>query len=686
MSGTAYQQSRCSKASGLGAAQMVVATMAWCILLLFGAGQAHAQFTVSMNATAPISALTFNPFPDPLVPTGFEDVIEWTADTAAQRLEIGQSFQVTSPTNWNVTAIVLPIDVGTLLIPPVPGQPLTIQWWLVLNAGSTTATPFGPQLNGVVPVGLVDGYCRFTFTNPITLTAGQFYAFTIGYGGATADAQKVPLPFFETRQAPDPFPNGRAMFRENTPLGFVAQGRTPPYTNPTDLVFFVLGTGPQTQVPNQPTPGGGIIIGNGINNRGVGGISINTKGILQNATRDELGALAKLRLKVMEPVPANLGEKTALRKVSLRGIEDAISKQKWGGKQVPDAIRYLGGLQRIRYVLVYPELHDIVLAGPAENWGADARGNVVGKTSGRPVMQLDDLLAALRSARQAAAGGISCSIDPTKEGLDRLRTLAGTLTSIGDPQTTAANIEQTLGAQQISIHGVPPTSHFANVLVAADYRMKRIAMGLEPSPLRTLPSFLQMMTGSGRGMSNMLPRWWLEPKYDPILQDGERLAFELRNGSVKAMTEEDFLNAAGNIEHTGKANPMAQRWADLMTKHYDELAVAEPVFGELQNCIDLAIVAALLVKERLPERANCRLPTMTGVQGAKISELPVPKTVDSQASVLRKGRGWVISASGGVKINSWQIVNTTETSDRLPEVRTTATPKKSTKAPAWWWD
>jgi len=30
-----------------------------------------------------------------------------------------------------------------------------------------------------------------------------------------------------------------------------------------------------------------------------------------------------------------------------------------------------------------------------------------------------------------------------------------------------------------------------------------------------------------------------------------------------------------------------------MTQHYPELALAEPVFGELRNCMELAVVGAL---------------------------------------------------------------------------------------------
>jgi hypothetical protein len=53
--------------------------------------------------------------------------------------------------------------------------------------------------------------------------------------------------------------------------------------------------------------------------------------------------------------------------------------------------------ERIEYVFAYPDSHDIVLAGPAEGWTVDDRGNVVGTNSGAAVLHLVDLIAALRT-------------------------------------------------------------------------------------------------------------------------------------------------------------------------------------------------------------------------------------------------------------------------------------------------
>ncbi|MGO8689039.1 MAG: DUF1598 domain-containing protein [Thermoguttaceae bacterium] len=411
----------------------------------------------------------------------------------------------------------------------------------------------------------------------------------------------------------------------------------------------------------------------------VGGISINADGVLKNATLDGLGNLNQFWAKNLQKVPDGLGPMAGMRKVSLRNLEAAVEESVKTGKPLAQDIKFLGGLQAIRYVLVYPEQHDIVLVGPGEGWRVDTRGNLVGVTTGRPVMWLEDLLVALRSAKQAAQGGITCSIDPDAQRASQLRNETKNLRAGVDPQAVASSAEQTLGTEAIRFHGVPATSHFARILVAADYHMKRLAMNFDPSPVRGLPSYLQMLPPGGRaGTGNMMQRWWLEPKYESVLRDAEGLSWEFRGGSVQAMTEEDFLTANGAREHTGKANRLAQRWADNMTKKYNALAVAEPIFGQLQNCMELAIVGALIVKENLPAKTGNSLPALMDEKSFKTEEYRAPKEVDSKASIL----GRHIAVSGGVSIQSWLIVDRAQKSDAPTAVRAKATPA----GPAWCWN
>ena len=417
--------------------------------------------------------------------------------------------------------------------------------------------------------------------------------------------------------------------------------------------------------------------------RSVGGVSIDGNGHLQNARPDDQGELSRLRTQMLAKVSAPLGQQAKLRKISLRRLEAAIESYTREGKQLPDEIKYLAGLQQIRYIFVDPEGHDIILAGPAEGWKVDRRGFVVGVTTGRPVLLLDDLLVALRTAGRAADGPISCSIDPTAEGLARLQNHVAKLKTIGKPTATATGIENVLGQQSISIEGVSPTSHFARVLVAADYRMKRLAMAFEPSPVRGLPSYISMVPAGPRGINNMLPRWWLEPQYEAILHDADGLAWELRGSSVKTMTEEDFLAVGGQRRHTGQANPVAQRWARNMTNAFAELAAAEPIFGQLQNCMDLAVVATVIVKQRLPEKAGHSLPILMQSSALTVDEFAAPKQVASKASLTKQGRNWIIAVSGGVKIVPQEVLRRARVKAEMEALRIENAVGRHDD---WWWN
>jgi hypothetical protein len=446
------------------------------------------------------------------------------------------------------------------------------------------------------------------------------------------------------------------------------------------IVFlFPAGTMGQTTNITNNTTTGAAGLSTAIPVRPVGGVAIDAQGVLENVQTDALGQLAKLRAEALQKVPNGLNVFTDSRKVSLRRLEAAIEQSTKSGKPLPDDIRFLAGLQQIRYVFVYPEQKDIILVGPGEGWKIDARGNMVGITTGRPVMLLDDLLVALRTAQAAAQGGITCSIDPTAEGVARFEKFMKGKPSI---QQAAAGLAEAMGMQQVTVQGVPATSHFAQVLVAADYRMKCLGMNLQPPPRGVkLPSYLQMVPSNSSIVGT--PRWWMEPKYDPLLRDKEGLAWELCGASVQTLTEDSLFNASGQRQSTNKPNPLAKKWAENMTDQFAALALAEPVFGELRNCMELAIVGALIVKERLPDKAGYSLPVLMNSAELRPAEFNAPKQVPSQASMLPKGQKYIVSVSGGVAINSWIIADNTKQSDAAAPIRAKAAQSDGTK---WWWN
>ncbi|MEX2317373.1 MAG: DUF1598 domain-containing protein [Pirellulales bacterium] len=413
----------------------------------------------------------------------------------------------------------------------------------------------------------------------------------------------------------------------------------------------------------------------------VGGVKVDVDGVISHPDAGDFRQLQVAWQQGLEPVPADLNAAADLRFVSLRSLEAEAARALASGKPLPDAVRYLAGLQRVRYVLVYPEQKDIVLAGPAEGWRVNSLGSVVGKASGRPVLLLDDLLVALRVAESANASGISCSIDPTPEGLARMQQLSQEMARNQNmaPQVAGRQMEQAVGNQKITVTGVPATSHFARVIVAADFRMKRLAMDFEPSPVDGMPSFLDLISSRRAASNNMMPRWWLAPNYDPIRRDDGGLAWELRGQGVKCMHEEQFL-AAGSVQRTGKTDPTAQKWADTFTAKFEELAHEDSAFGELRNVMDLAVVAALVAKERLLERSGLEIPRLQ--RDVPVEEYIAPRAVPSQASFVRAGRTSFISVSGGVQIFPWQVADLTEVSKDLATARPAHSGDAST---AWYW-
>ncbi|ADB18255.1 protein of unknown function DUF1598 [Pirellula staleyi DSM 6068] len=417
---------------------------------------------------------------------------------------------------------------------------------------------------------------------------------------------------------------------------------------------------------------------NNNNNNAVGGISISPEGVVNKQVEvNRIGLRDYYRENLMK-IPAELNKPTEMRKVSLKQLEAAV---KASGKNLSvnqsEDIRFMAGLQRVEYILVYPELGDIVLVGPGEGWKVDDNANYVGVTTGRPVVRLEDFVVALRTVDNARQGGITCSIDPTAEGRQRLDQLLGSVRQFGPG--VLDGIEKALGPQQVTVTGVPATSRFARTLVASDFKMKRIAMKLDASPVAGLPSFLDMMKG---GLDNMMPRWWIATDYEPLAKSEDGLAWQIRGRGVKVMTEDEFIGDDGSVTGTGKVNPIAQKWADKMTEKYEELSVADPVFGDLRNAMDLCVVAALIAKEGLLEKANLKIPTLLGEDNnLAIQEFSAAKTIDTQCSFVKRGREFVITASGGVEISSWQACEKSEISAEVKKVHSTAAPAGNS---IWW--
>ena len=399
----------------------------------------------------------------------------------------------------------------------------------------------------------------------------------------------------------------------------------------------------------------------------VGGVKVDANGVLRAlSVQEQDEALEEARRSIVGPqgelkTPANQ------RLVSLKKIQQIVLESQKTQKPLPEEVSYLGGLTRVSNVFVYPERNDIVIAGPAEPWTVGPNGTIVGIKSGRPIVTLDDLLNAMRTVDSARKTGISVSIDPTEEGTVRLRKLLSQVKITANQsnwQSLETAMRDAFGPQQVKLQGVSANTRMARVILTADYKMKLYGMNLEKAPVDGLPSYLDMMVQSkGR---NVQSRWWMTCDYSSIEHSADRLAWKITGRGIKTLTEEEQIAADGSVSQKGKADPIAKKWADTFTSKLEELSVKDPVFGELRNIMDLCVVAAIIQSNGLQELAGCDLSACIGDNAQPtLSQVAFPTSLDPQCSFVRAAQGFVVSASGGVMVDSWQVAATAKTSDEL---------------------
>jgi hypothetical protein len=428
------------------------------------------------------------------------------------------------------------------------------------------------------------------------------------------------------------------------------------------------------------------------------GVSIDAGGVIQMQTlADPTGALRAQRVQAAErQLPRDVQVHAPLRKISLTRLERAMMQCRAAGRPYDDVMLNLAGLQNIAFAFVYADSRDVVLVGEAEGWVDDGLGRNTGISTGLPVLRLEYLATALRTATASAAPGfVGCTIDPTADGLARMEQLKANLPrSIADNARTSFATElnrrtrETLGQAVVRVFGVEPQTHLAAVLIEADYRMKRMAVGVEPNPVG-IPSYVDRATGAGNG----LVRYWFVPEYQRLQTDAERQSLEVLGSGVRLQTEQVAIAADGSLNLAPspppgvKIDPAAKAFCDDFTKRFPEIAARSPVFAELRNVVDLLVIAAFMRQHSWFTRADWT-PTLPADPQTVTAERRTPTTADVVVNSVWKGRKMISAAGGGVSI----VAGETLRPENLREVDATRFAEKrgsAAKQPIderWWWD
>jgi hypothetical protein len=295
-----------------------------------------------------------------------------------------------------------------------------------------------------------------------------------------------------------------------------------------------------------------------------------------------VGLLSSLGLAAT--VTGATGDPSVLRVLSLRVLQERVQSCR-SAPPCPREVRELGGMTRLVGYVVDADRQDLLLLGTV--------------AEGAP-LQLDDLVTGLRSVferyaeqrgntRYLSAPG--CTIDPDSAVIRKLQRIGDTLLTPG--QSSQAGEAQWRKAcempQQVRFFGVPE-SHFAHVMVTADYDLKRIVDGVTKVPVEGLIGVtglilneVQQRIAAGEPITAgaSMNRFWFTAGVPRFLEaEGivtiERLPVELK-------TEAEFVHANGDVSGRDEEDPTAATFARAFTERYPQVAVQVPIYAELEN-------------------------------------------------------------------------------------------------------
>jgi hypothetical protein len=239
--------------------------------------------------------------------------------------------------------------------------------------------------------------------------------------------------------------------------------------------------------------------------------------------------------------------------------------------------------------------------------------------------------------------------------------------------------------QTVTVRGMPANTHFAHVLVEADYRMKLYGLGLN-----RVPGLVSYVDKIKTGSKNALVRWFFAPQYESLLVSENELAVSLVGGTVELMTEEESVDQFGNRGEARKAaNKASLAFCESFTKNYSKVASFDPVFGELQNCMDLAVLAAFMQNKDYYGVSGLVLDVLGDEDKVSIRTRNAVKHVESVVTAVFRNNQLITPVSGGVvvrpldEVQSETVsVDTTGKTDKLRDQIKLSNLSDN----QWWWD
>jgi hypothetical protein len=248
-------------------------------------------------------------------------------------------------------------------------------------------------------------------------------------------------------------------------------------------------------------------------------------------------------------------------------------------------------------------------------------------------------------------------------------------------------MRKSLGLQNVTIGGVPADTHFAKVLVEADYRMKLIGIGLERTSVK-MKSYVDFASPTSVAR-NAMQRWYFVPDYECVRVSEDELAMELVGNSVKLIGADEMVAADGTRANAGQVDMAGKRWVDGFTEKYPEIAKAVPVYAQLRNLIDMSVAAAYIQRQDFYGQVSWSMDLFGNEAAYSVQSGKAPQQVETAVSAFWRGTRLMTPIGGGVNIQPRLAL---ESSSLLPDEQGAVKKQRGEitvdhlKLGQWWWD
>lgn len=300
---------------------------------------------------------------------------------------------------------------------------------------------------------------------------------------------------------------------------------------------------------------------------------------------------------------ANGAEKESLKTENMRALSLKVLQDKIEGcgavDNCGDIISTLARITVIHGYVIDEKHDDVILFGEVDR--------------DLPYLHLEDFVIALKNSWMKYAelkgntyyySAPGCSIDPDPKVLNRLQVVSNRIASNQNPKSVQTVLDEWRRVcrmpQKVRVLGIPFHSRFGKIMVEADYDMKRLVDGSVDVDISGFSSLSDMTMSIARNALQKgepvslasLNRFWFYPGQNSFEED-EGIAV-IKESRVKLLTEEEFLTKEGDVAGSGKANPLAARFAHNLTTHYSEIAHKKPIYKELENLFRFVALAKLM--------------------------------------------------------------------------------------------